>query len=161
MGILSKVTKVVSNIGGGHAIDKNKVLAPTGEGVVNPSTPGNWSSIRTVPVLHEPGYFTKDEADMLGELAKEKTQGARQSVRAMKSLGRIEQADTQVHKAHKKYLGVAADGELEKVRSNARLARKLHGQRPAYTQMSESLQRAEEVASQRVAQLQQRIRDSY
>ena len=47
MGILSKVTKVVSNIGGGHAIDRNKVLGATGHGVVNPSTPGNWSTVRT------------------------------------------------------------------------------------------------------------------
>ncbi len=161
MGILTKVTKVVSNIGGGHAIDRNKVLAPTSLGVVNPSTPGNWSTVRTMPVLHEPGYLTKDEADMLRELAKDKTQGARQSVRAMKSLEKIEQADATVHKAHKKYLGVVADGELTKVRSNARLARKLHGQRPAYSQLDESLQRAEAIAEQRVQQLQQRIRESY
>ncbi|MDJ0674386.1 MAG: hypothetical protein QNJ36_03120 [Calothrix sp. MO_167.B42] len=161
MGILSNVTKIANNIGGGHAIDRNKVLGATGYGVVNPSAPGNWSSIRSVPVLHEPGYFNKDEADMLRELAKDRTQGAKQTARAMNSLGKIEQADAAVHKAHKNYLGVVADGELTKVRSNAKLARKLHGQRSSYVHLDESLQRAEAVAEQRIQQLQQRIRESY
>lgn len=161
MGILSKVTKIATTANGSHAIDKNRILAQTSADVINPNNPGNWASIRTLPVLHQPGYVSKDEADLLRDLAKDKTQGARQTIGAMKSLGKIELADATVHAAHKKYLGAVADGELTKLRSNARLGRKLHSQRPAYTHLSEGLQRAEAVADARIAQLQQRIRESY
>jgi hypothetical protein len=38
----------------------------------------------------DPRYFTKEEADAMKGLAKEKTDGARQSKRAYKSLAKIE-----------------------------------------------------------------------
>src|SRR4028118_2429348 len=78
---------------GPHAIDRSKVLAQTDALVITPNTPGNFSSIRSVPVVPEPRYFTKEEADAMKGLAKEKTDGARQSKRAYKSLAKIEAAE--------------------------------------------------------------------
>jgi hypothetical protein len=95
-------------------IDKSKVLAQTDAGVITPNSPGNFSSIRSVPVVPEPRYFTKQEADAMKELAKEKTDGARQSKRAYKSLAKIEVADKTVHKEHRKYEGAVAENELGK-----------------------------------------------
>lgn len=89
---------------GGHAIDKNQVLSPTHQTVINPMNPGTWQTVRTSPINDTPRYFTKQEADTLKQLATEKTQGARQSQRAYKSLKKIENADSQVHKHHRNYI---------------------------------------------------------
>jgi len=93
----SDAGKLNSSNDGGHAIDKSKVLAQTDAGVITPNSPGNFSSIRSVPVVPDPRYFTKEEADAIKALAKEKTDGARQSKRVYKFLGKIEAADKTVH----------------------------------------------------------------
>lgn len=135
---------------GSHAIDKSKVLAHTDAAVITPTNPGNFGSIRSVPVVPAPRYFTKDEADGVKELAKEKTEGARNSKRAYKALGKIEAADAVVHKEHRKYEGVVADQELKKVRSNAGLAKKLHGLTPGYARLGLGIDKAESDARTRI-----------
>ena len=101
--------QLASSNDGGHAIDKSKVLASTDTSVITPLNPGNFSSIRSVPVVPAPRYFTKEEADAMKDLAKEKTDGARQSKRAYKALGKIEATDKTVHKEHRKYEGAVAE----------------------------------------------------
>jgi hypothetical protein len=120
---------------GNHVINKAKVLAQTDARVITPNTPGNFSSIRSVPVVLNPRYFDREQADALKNLAKEKTDGARQSKRAYKSLTKIEAADKTVHKEHRKYEGVVAENELGKKRSDAGLAKKLHGLRLGYARL--------------------------
>jgi hypothetical protein len=133
-----------------HAIDKSKVLAQTDTGVITPNTPGNFSSIRSVPVVPDPRYFDKEQADKLKELAKEKTNGARQSKRAYKSLAKIEAADKTVHKEHRKYEGAVAENELGKKRSDAGLAKKLHGMRPGYARLGLGIDKADSDARIRI-----------
>jgi hypothetical protein len=135
---------------GGHAIDKSKVLAATAPGVISPTNPGNFGSIRTAPIVPAPRYFERDEADQLKELAKEKINGARQAKRAYEALGKIEEADAKVHKEHRKYEGVVAENELKKVRSNAGLAKKLHGMRPGYARLGLGIDKAENDARTRI-----------
>lgn len=135
---------------GNHAIDKSKVLTATEAGVITPTNPGNFGSIRTAPIVPAPRYFDRNEADRLKELAKEKTNGARQSKRAYQALGKIEEADAKVHKEHRKYEGVVADNELKKVRSNAGLAKKLHGMRPGYARLGLGIDKAESDARVRI-----------
>jgi len=108
---------------GNHAIDKSKVLAQTDAGVITPNTPGNFSSIRSAPVVPDPRYFDREQADKLKELAHEKTDGARQSKRAYKALTKIEVADKTVHKEHRKYEGAVAANELGKKCADAGLGR--------------------------------------
>ncbi len=135
---------------GSHAIDKSKVLAQTDAAVITPTNPGNFGSIRSVPVVPAPRYFSKDEADAVKELKKEKVEGARNSKRAYKDLGKIEAADATVHKAHRKYEGEVADNELKKVRSNAGLAKKLHGLTPGYARLGLGIDKAENDARVRI-----------
>lgn len=168
MGILARITdKIKGNksssslTAGGHAIDKNIVLKPTDPTVINPTNPGTWESVRTAPIVEKPRYFTKPEADAIKKIATEKTEGARQAQRAYKSLGKIEKADATVHKAHRKYQGAVADNELTKLRSNARLGRKLHGQRPEYVRMSNGLERAEQSAQTRIDELKAKAKGAY
>jgi hypothetical protein len=174
MGILARITDGIkgnrstssskSNIGstdGGHSIDKNRILEPTDPTVINPNNPGNWESVRTAPIVESPRYFTKPEANVLKKIATEKTEGARQSQRAYKSLGKIEKADATVHKAHRKYQGVVSENELTKLRSNARLGRKLHAQRPEYVRMSNGLERAEQSAQTRIDELKAKAKGAY
>lgn len=142
--------KLSTNNDGNHAIDKSKVLAQTDAAAITPTNPGNFGSIRSIPVVPAPRYFTKDEADSLKELAKEKTEGARNAKRGYKALGKIEAADATVHKEHRKYEGVVADQELKKVRSNAGLAKKLHGLTPGYARLGLGIDKAENDARTRI-----------
>jgi len=135
---------------GGHAIDKSKVLAATAPGVISPTNPGNFSSIRSAPVVPDPRYFDREQADKLKELAKEKTDGARQSKRAYKALTKIEAADKTVHKEHRKYEGAVAENELGKKRADTGLAKKLHGLRPGYARLGLGIDKADSDARTRI-----------
>ena len=142
---------------GNHAIDKSKVLAQTDAGVITPNTPGNFSSIRSAPVVPDPRYFTKEEADAMKGLAKEKTDGARQSKRAYKALTKIEAADATVHQQHRKYEGAVAENELKKVRGNAGLAKKLHGMRPGYARLGLGIDKADSDARGRIDAIKSKL----
>jgi hypothetical protein len=146
----SDAGKLNSSNDGSHAIDKSKVLAKTDSEVITPNSPGNFSSIRSVPVVPDPRYFDREQADKLKELAKEKTEGARQSKRAYKSLAKIEVADKIVHKEHRKYEGAVAENELGKKRSDAGLAKKLHSMRPGYARLGLGIDKADSDARTRI-----------
>jgi hypothetical protein len=147
----------ISNNDGSHAIDKSKVLASTDTSVTTPLNPGNFSSIRSVPVVPDPRYFDREQADKLKELAKEKTDGARQSKRAYKSLAKIEAADKTVHKEHRKYEGAVAENELGKKRSDAGLAKKLHGLRPGYARLGLGIDKADSDARTRIDEIKAKL----
>jgi hypothetical protein len=142
---------------GSHAIDKSKVLATTDTSVITPLNPGNFSSIRSVPVVPYPRYFDREQADKLKELAKEKTDGARQSKRAYKALAKIEVADKTVHKEHRKYEGAVADNELGKKRADAGLAKKLHGMRPGYARLGLGIDKADSDARTRIDEIKTKL----
>ena len=142
---------------GNHAIDKSKVLAQTDAGVITPNNPGNFSSIRSVPVVPDPRYFDKEQADKLKELAKDKTDGAQQSKRAYKFLAKIEVADKTVHKEHRKYEGAVAENELGKKRSDTGLAKKLHGLRPGYARLGLGIDKADSDARTRIDEIKAKL----
>jgi hypothetical protein len=147
----------ISTNDGSHAINKSKVLAATDAGVITPNTPGNFSSIRSVPLVPDPRYFTKEEADALKNLAKEKTDGARQSKRAYKSLAKIEATDKAVHKEHRKYEGAVAENELSKKRANTGLAKKLHGMRSGYVRLGLEIDKADSDARTRIDEIKTKL----
>src|SRR4028118_746321 len=142
--------KLSASNDGSHAINKSKVLASTDTSVITPLNPGNFSSIRSVPVVPDPRYFDREQADKLKELAKDKTDGARQSKRAYKSLAKIEAADKTVHKEHRKYEGAVAENELGKKRADVGLAKKLHGMRPGYARLGLGIDKADSDARTRI-----------
>jgi hypothetical protein len=152
----SAADKRVNNFGN-HAIDKSKVLASTDASVITPLNPGNFGSVRTVPVVPAPRYFTKEEADAMKDLAKEKTDGARQSKRAYKSLAKIEVADKTVHKEHRKYEGAVAQNELGKKRADVGLAKKLHGLRPGYARLGLGIDKADSDARTRIDEIKTKL----
>ena len=142
---------------GSHAIDKSKVLAQTDAGVITPKTPGNFSSIRSTPVVPDPRYFDREQADKLKELAKEKTDGARQAKRAYKALTKIEAADKTVHQQHRKYEGAVAQNELGKKRTDAGLAKKLHSMRPGYARLGLGIDKADSDARTRIDEIKAKL----
>jgi hypothetical protein len=153
----SSASKLSASNDGSHAIDKSKVLAQTDVGVITPKTPGNFSSIRSVPVVPDPRYFTKEEADAMKGLAKEKTDGARQSKRAYKALVKIEAADKTVHKEHRKYEGAVAENELGKKRADTGLAKKLHSMRPGYARLGLGIDKADSDARTRIDEIKAKL----
>jgi hypothetical protein len=142
---------------GDHAIDKSKVLAATAPGVITPTNPGNFSSIRSVPIVPNPRYCDRDTADKLKELAKEKTEDARHTKRAYKALIQIEEADATVHKSHRKYEGAVAENELKKKRSDAGLGKKLHALRPGYARLGLGIDKADSDARARIDAIKTRL----
>jgi hypothetical protein len=105
----------------------------------------------------DPRYFDREQADKLKELAKEKTDGARQSKRAYKALTKIEVADKTVHKEHRKYEGAVAENELGKKRSDAGLAKKLHGMRPGYARLGLGIDKADSDARTRIDEIKAKL----
>jgi hypothetical protein len=153
----SAADKLSASNDGSHTIDKSKVLASTDTSVLTPLNPGNFSSIRSIPVVPDPRYFDKEQADKLNELAKEKTDGARQSKRAYKSLAKIEVADKTVYKEHRKYEGAVAENELGKKRSDTGLAKKLHGMRPGYARLGLGIDKADSDARTRIDEIKAKL----
>ena len=147
----------ISTNDGSHAIDKSKVLAQTDAGVISPNTPGNFSSIRSVPVVSDPRYFDREQADKLKELAKEKADGARQSKRAYKALTKIEAADKTVHQQHRKYESAVAKNELGKKRADVGLAKKLHSMRPGYARLGLGIDKADSDARTRIDEIKAKL----
>jgi len=135
----------------------NHVTAPTDASVITPLNPGKFSSVRSMPVCEIPRYFSTEEADQLKELAKEKTDGARQSKRAYGAMSKIEEADAKVHKEHRKYEKTVADSELKKKRADAGLAKHLHGLRPGYARLGFGLEKAETDATARIEAIKTKL----
>ncbi|HLO52494.1 MAG TPA: hypothetical protein VK211_29110 [Kamptonema sp.] len=146
---------------GGHAINRSQVLAPTDAGAISPLNPGNFTSIRSTPVVPAPRYFAPEEADALAQLEKEKAIGAKASKKAYKKLGKIEGHDATVHKAHRKYEGEVADHELTKKQADARLGRHLHALRPQYARLGFGLERAEQNADRRISELKSKVAEAW
>jgi hypothetical protein len=153
----SPASKLPASNDGSHAINKSKVLASTDTSVITPLKPGNFSSIRSVPVVPDPRYFDREQADKLKELAKAKTDGARQSKRVYKFLAKIEAADKTVHKEHRKYEGAVAENELGKKRSDVGLAKKLHGMRPGYARLGLGIDKADSDARTRIDEIKAKL----
>lgn len=149
-----------SSAEGGHSITKDRVLAATDSQAISPMNPGNFSSLRSVPVVPDPRYFTQEEMAAIRQLAAEKEVGARQSKKAYRSLARIENSDVVVHRAHRKYQGKVADAELSKKRADAKLARHLHAIRPDYARLGASLEKAEASAEKRIGELRAKVREA-
>ncbi len=146
---------------GSHNIDKSKVMAATSADAISPLNPGKFAAgERSVPIIPAPRYFTEEEADAMKQLAKEKTEGAKQSKRGYEAAGKIEEADAKVHKYHRKYEGVVADNELTKKRADARLGKHLHTQRPAYARLGMSLDQASTNAENRIAAIKAKLQGS-
>jgi len=131
---------------GGHAIDKSKVLGATDDQALSPMRPGNFDSIRSVPVVESPRYASKEEAKAVRTLATKKESGAKYAKQMYGALARIDTADTKVHKAHYQYKGVVAGNELRKVKATITYAKGLHGLREGYAKQGVRLDNADNKA---------------
>ena len=166
MGLLKFITKgkfnastekggeLAANDGTEHNLATSKVLAATDKAVISP-TNVEFSSVRTAPVVQAPRYFNKSEADALAILAKQKRIEAEAAKKAYKSLKSLENSDLDVHCVHRTYQSKVARAELEKQKSNAELAKSLHGMRPAYAELHSEVKSAEVNASNAIAAIKQ------
>jgi hypothetical protein len=135
----------------------DKLAKSTDDSAITPLNPGKFNSVRSVPVADTPRYFTAEEADAMKELAKDKTEGARQAKRAYSAMTKIEEADAKVHKLHRGYEASVADNELKKKRSDTKLAKHLHGLRPGYARLGFGLEKAENDATARIEAIKTKL----
>jgi hypothetical protein len=139
---------------GAHNLDTNKVLATTDSAVPTPMN-ADFSSIRTAPVVTKPRYFTKQEAEALKALSKEKRIMASASRTAYNALKNIDNSDTEVHGLHRRYQGKVARNELSKKQADAGLAKKLHNQRPGYAELHSEVETANVAAAAAINAIRQ------
>ena len=144
---------------GSHEIDGRKVLASTDSGVFTPTNPGEFSSIRSAPVNRDPRYFSRDEAAALRDLANFKKVEATATKRAYKALRKIDDADVVVHQEHYRYARRLSGNELRKLKSTQLYAKKLHGLRPQYLELSAGLADADKQANNAIAKIAEGLTD--
>lgn len=168
MGIFNRILEAWSqrtsgnNFGyGSHQIDKSQVLQPTDPNVFSPTNPGNFASIRSVPVLDSPRYFSKEEKVVLKQVAKQRKESAKHTQESYQALKQIDDADTTVHLAHYAYKGQLAGNEVKKLGANSNYAQKLHGLRPQYAQMSLNIDQANQQAVNKITQYRQQVQSTW
>ena len=155
---MGTMTRLFGGEGSEAISSKNeKLSAPTDASAITPLNPGKFASIRSIPVLDAPRYFTKEEADALKAESKQKTEDARHAKKAYKAMFAVEVADAKVHKAHRKYEGAVATNELTKKKADVGLAKKLHGLRPGYARLGVGLEKAENRATERIEAIKAKL----
>lgn len=142
-----------SSADGSHAIDNRKVMASTDSQVFTPTNPGEFDSIRSIPVNPNPRYFTPEQAVALREREIARTKEAAATKRAYKSLRKIDDADVTVHQEHYRYARRLSANELRKLKSTQLYAKKLHGLRPQYLELSSGLADADKTATNAIAKI--------
>ncbi|MEG4632504.1 hypothetical protein QUB56_23435 [Microcoleus sp. AR_TQ3_B6] len=134
-----------------------KLTAPTDASVITPLNSGSFASIRTTPVCEAPRYFSKEEADAMKKLAKQKTEDARHAKKTYKAMTKIEEADAKVHKSHRAYESSVATNELTKKRADVKHAKTLQGLRPGYARLGVGLEKAETDAAARIEAIKTKL----
>lgn len=167
MGILSQLTQRKHNNGssnrsalnatGNHALSSEIILTATNPNAVSPMNPGNWTNLRSFGVETTPRYIGKAESDTIRSQAKAIGEQVGSTISALRALSRTEKADAKVQKEFREYQAVVAEGEVKKIKSNAKLGRTLHGQRAQYARAGAGLYAAEKVADQRVIDVQRDV----
>ena len=135
-------------------ISKDNVLANTDSLVPTPQN-ADFSTVRSVPVVPKPRYFTALEAGALQNLATQKREMTEHAKKAYKALKSVDTSDRVVHQLHRGYQGKVAQNEVAKLRSNAQLAEQLHQLRPDYAQLNQQVEVADKTASDAIARIKQ------
>jgi hypothetical protein len=143
---------------GGNNISISTALRPTNSRVPRPSNPGNFDSIRSVPVVESPRYFTAEEEAALKQLEKEKKKEAFHSEKAYKHLESIDTSDTRVHVAHYGYQETLARNEDTKQGATSKFAATLHALRPNYAKREAALQGLDEAKTHHVNQIKSKVK---
>ncbi len=146
---------------GGHNIQKSSVLRPTDGQAFSPENPGKFGSVRSVPVIESPRYFTVEEAEAIEKFRDQRKEQLAATKRAYKAVLQIDGYDVQVHKTHYKYAEGIAGNEVKKLTTNAKYAKKLHSLRPAYARLSAELDKAEVQMDRRVGEVYQEIQATW
>ena len=139
-----------------HNINKDAALQHTDRNVPSPQN-ADFTSIRTVPVVPAPRYFSAAEARALEAVAIEKKKMADEAVKAYRALKKIDSSDTQVHETHREYQARLAKNEAKKLTANTKLAEQLHAQRSHYQELQSRVDVANQAAIDRI----NAIRNSY
>lgn len=134
------------------------VLKATDRSVFSPSNPGSLGSVRTAPVVGNPRYFTRQEADALAQLLREKQEQKEHAYRSYAALQGIEKADAAVHCLHYNYAAQVASSELQKLSATQNYAVNLHALRPGMAALGTDLSHAANQASDRIAAIKAGLR---
>jgi hypothetical protein len=154
-GNISSSTATPTTAHGSHSIDPATVMHS--HGGISPINPGNFGTIRTLPLVPSPRYFSKEESDQLRQMAKQKRKDAIATRQVYKALASVEESDALVHVSHRAYEGVSAASELQKKRADAQLARQLHSQRSSYSRLHYGLELAGQQAQLRIQAAQEQM----
>jgi hypothetical protein len=146
---------------GGHNIQKSNVLRPTDGQAFSPENPGNFGTVRSIPVIQNPRYFTVEEAQAIEKFRDQRKEQLAATKRAYKAVTEVDGYDVEVQVTHNKYAEKIAGNEVKKLTSNAAYAKKLHALRPAYARLSAELDKAEVQMDRRVGEIYSEIQATW
>ncbi len=146
---------------GRHNIPKSNVLRPTDEQAFSPENPGKFGSVRSIPVIESPRYFTPEEALAIEKFRDQRKEQLAATKRAYKAVTEVDGYDVEVLQEHNKYAEKIAGNEVKKLTSNAAYAKKINALRPAYARLSAELDKAEVQMDRRVGEIYSEIQATW
>ncbi|NJK39020.1 MAG: hypothetical protein HC825_02475 [Oscillatoriales cyanobacterium RM1_1_9] len=144
----------------GHQIDRFAVLAPTDPKVPTPRNPGQFTSIRSAPVLEDPRYFNGEEVKVLKAVVKTKKQQLKSTSASYESLRQIDDVDVSVHGTYYGYRTHLANNEVKKLGANAKYAEALHGMRPRYVDLGTKLDQADQKSQLKIQAMKAKLQSN-
>lgn len=140
---------------GEHTISQAGALAQTTPHAITPTSPPNWSgtNVRNIPVIPKYRPYAWAEAEAMSTQAVQRETESRNFHTVVEAAEKIEQLDAKDHQRFRKYQGVVANEELNKLKGNAKLGEKLHQLRPGYAGLSHQLESAEMTAGRQIQEL--------
>jgi hypothetical protein len=136
-----------------NSLDTKSVHKTSADNAITPDNPGSWESFRYAPVLDEVKSFTEEEAQALMDLAEESDKMTPASRKAMRALKKLTKNSTLVNESYEDYRRTEASEEVKKVRCKNESAKYLHGLRPKYARLGNSLENADQRAATTISRL--------
>jgi len=138
--------------------DYSSAMTPTGRDVFTPSNPGKLDTVRTAPIVPTTRSFTPVEASQLTALAEQRAVIASATEEAYTALESLEESDTKVHTANRKYRGKIAKLELTRKQSDSKYLSKLNELRGEYGFAAASLLETRKASDQQLEVVEARTR---
>lgn len=146
----------IAPVEGQHSgIGKDGVFKLSAANAISPHNPPAtiFDSYRVMPVVDRVREFTPEEADALGQLAKEKKVNAKATKKVVEHHASILQSTRKINKYGQRMIRAEAETETAIQGYKATTARSLHGLRPRYAALGQGLQKAEINADQAIDKL--------
>jgi hypothetical protein len=159
LGVVHVPTNADIQKAGGHAINADIATARTHHQALDAYNPGNFASIRSAQRVANPHYATAEDVEVARALARQTTEQLKNSTKMYQHLAAVDANDVALHQTHRRYETGLVKGETRRRIANAKHAVATHRERPKVAAAHASIQFADGLYGNHVAQVQARLHD--